>query len=361
MASFCHFNDTYINKNILSNNTDLDKLAREVNNNKKMRSRDIYNKYRNTQNSLENGIAAYNSLHDAKMDKGTKISPVMDGFFSAQGDYSDLTQQKYDPKDNSGTLISDIYNKKKASQKKLKKKSKKIIKSKPKFKEESEVDISLDSPSCDEDPERDHALMMRMEGQMYLDNNSSDSNSSDDSSSFSSISWSTQEIDRQVKTKSKFKPKKKSKRHKCIDFDLRSVESLESLDSGESLLRHIRFCHECKDKVMELIRKHKSDKLHKLMKKKHKNKSSHIDFTESEVKDKVSKNKKSSNNDKNNKKSSNNDKNNKKSIDNTKVNNTESTGLENIDSGNLQFKEIVTIFLIGFIVIILLDLVMKNQ
>jgi hypothetical protein len=80
---------------------------------------------------------------------------------------------------------------------------------------------------------------------------------SDDASSFSSISWETTELDKEIKTKTKFNKNKKSKRHKCTDFDLKSVDSIESIESGESLLRHIRFCLECKDKIMKLIKKNR--------------------------------------------------------------------------------------------------------
>lgn len=291
MASYCHVNDTYINKDTLSNNNDeLDKLARQVNNNKKLQARDIYKQYRTNQQSLNNGITAYNKLCDSKSDNG---------FYSAQGEYS-----QYDVNNEDGTLISDIYNNKKTT---------------PKI-NDSEIDISLDSPSYDSCNYEKHK-------HKYLINSNTDDYSTDDSSSFSSISWSTKEIDRQVKRKSKFKPKKRSKRHKCTDFDLNSVDSLESLDSGESLLRHIRFCNECKTKIMELIRNHKYEKIKKSIAKRNRN--NHITIKSDT--DAPVKNKKKCNN--------------------------ETKQKYNI----LQFKEIITVCLIGIIIIIMLDLTLRND
>lgn len=122
----------------------------------------------------------------------------IDNYYSAQGNYNDI----YKPEKTNGMMIKDIHH--------------------------DDISLSLDSSS---------------------------SNSSDHKSSISSID--THEIDRHIKTKSKYNSNKISKRHKCIDFDLTSVDSIESLDSGESLLRHIRFCNECKNKVLILIKNKK--------------------------------------------------------------------------------------------------------
>jgi hypothetical protein len=78
---------------------------------------------------------------------------------------------------------------------------------------------------------------------------------SDAISSVSSLTWESSDIDNEIKTKTIFNNNKKGNRHKCTDFDLKSVDSIESVESGESLLRHIRFCLECKDKIMKLIKK----------------------------------------------------------------------------------------------------------
>ena len=74
--------------------------------------------------------------------------------------------------------------------------------------------------------------------------------------------FKTDEINKEVITKSKYTKryeghKKKEKRELCHDFDLNSVDSLESLESGESLLEHARKCPECKKKLMDLIKKYK--------------------------------------------------------------------------------------------------------
>jgi len=229
MESYCDINNAYINKGLLADKRlnfqteDLDKMARQVNNNKRSKTKDMYRKYRKTSHSVDPNeqTRAVAAFFADKTDKGTNILPCHQstslematvssngGFYSAQGDY---TENMYRPTSTTGTLLSNINN-------------------------TNYEDISLDTPSINTDSNSD---------------NSSEDSGSD---SLMSLDLDTREIDKQIKTKSKFNSKKRSKRHKCIDFDLNSVESLESLDSGESLLRHIRFCKECKDKVINLIR-----------------------------------------------------------------------------------------------------------
>lgn len=243
MTSYCSVNDSYLNKGILSNNTDLDKMARDVNNKKK---------------SLEKGIEAFNNLENNKYDKGTKIKKDNNFFSSYEG--------------------CDGYF--------------------PLIKNKDEV-ISLDTPSeC----------------------------ISDESSSFSSLSWESNEIDKEIKTKTKFNKNKKSKRHKCTDFDLKSVESLESIDSGESLLRHIRFCLECKDKIMTLIKRNKLDE--NRMDKNNKNKClSNIEHFDKPIQNNID---------------------------------IKHQDKEPETSWIPELKEIMTVFLVGFLVIIILDLFMRN-
>ncbi|VBB18256.1 hypothetical protein YASMINEVIRUS_719 [Yasminevirus sp. GU-2018] len=255
MDSYCDINNAYTDKGVLINNfnsasTDansLEKLARQVNSNKKSRTKDVYRQYRKNTVDMAHDAQAFNEFLVNQTDKSVRPTPYFQrsndsgvspsavipdgkagGFYSAQGDYLENT---YRPSSTSGTLIKNIM-----KEQEIKKEGKKKKKT-PKYE-----DVSLDTPS-------------------QKDSESSDSSNSS-SSSFSSITWDTREIDKQVKTKAKFDSKKKSKRHKCIDFDLDSVDSLESLDSGESLLRHIRFCRECKDKVIDLIRKNKSSHKH---------------------------------------------------------------------------------------------------
>lgn len=283
MTSYCSINDAYLNKGMLSNNDDLDRLAREVNNSKKNKSRDIYHQYRKSSNTLHKGIEAFNNLQNSQIDKGTKVKSD-NGFYSAQGEYS-----SYEPKNHNGSLIKEICGKSERTGKK--------------FRFDSESDgISLDTPS---------------------------DQSSDESSSFSSMTWDTKEMDKEIKTKSKFNNKKKSKRHKCMDFDLDSIDSLESLDSGESLLRHIRFCQDCKEKVMDLIRKHKSDSVKKL---RQKYKQKCLENISSKEKEREEQEKK------------------------------ELMSTSDTDNSNQmpELKEIITVCLIGFLVVIVLDLVMRK-
>lgn len=281
MTSYCSINDAYLNKGMLTNNDDLDRMAREINNSKKNKSRDIYQQYRKSSNILHKGIEAFNNLENSKVDKGIKIKPD-NGFYSAQGAYS-----PYDPKDHNSSLIKEICGKSSGSR------------SGRKHYLDSDEGLSLDTPSeC----------------------------SSDDSSSFSSLSWDTKEIDKEIKSKSKFNNKKKSKRHKCMDFDLDSVDSLESLDSGESLLRHIRFCQECKDKIMGLIRKHKSDTVKKL---RQKYKQKCLEDMEANSQNELKEHMSATNNE--------------------------------CSNQMPEIKEIFTVCLIGFLVVVVLDLFMRRE
>jgi hypothetical protein len=225
-------NDPYMNNGMISDNmniNDLDRLARQVNDNKKAKSNGVLNQYRKNAENLHNGITTFNKIQKSQIDPGTSTSILPlgsnGGFYSAQGNYSE-----YKPNNMTGTLIKDICTDPNNYQDNCRNdKGKKLY-------IENDSDPLLDTPSA---------------------NNDSDS-------SFSSLTWDTKKIDKQIKTISKFNDKKRSKRHKCMDFDLDSVDSLESLDSGESLLRHIRFCQVCKIKVMDLIRKHKIDSAKKL-------------------------------------------------------------------------------------------------
>lgn len=53
------------------------------------------------------------------------------------------------------------------------------------------------------------------------------------------------------------------KNKKCVNFDLDSIDSLKSLESGESLLYHVRKCKECKQKLLLLIRKNNNERKNK--------------------------------------------------------------------------------------------------
>ena len=324
MDSYCDVNNAYSNKGILNDNcepVDLEKLARQVNNSKKSRSKDIYRQYRKGSEGLDRSAQAFNTMISSRADKGilgadmsisqiatssnnSSINPILrgikkpvNGFYSAQGDYAEFKAMgdndvniNYEPKNMSQTLICDIAN----NDAKAKHRKKLVMD------DGSGSDgISLDTPS-----------------------------DGDSNSSFSSMTWDTKEIDKHIKTKSKFNDKKRSKRHKCMDFDIDSVDSLESLDSGESLLRHIRFCKECKDKVMGLIRKHKTDSIKLVKNDKKSSKCAHI----------------------------------LNSVEDSLPDNTEKISQDNQQSIRFpEIKEIVTVCLIGFLVIIILDLMMRNK
>lgn len=355
MDSYCDINNAYINKGILSSG-DLEKRARQINNNKRSKSKDVYRNYRKTanvpNNISSNNISSNNNLMSNdeltfntfaqflanKADKGTNINnfdKISNGFYTAQGDYlengSYQQDNTYNPESSSGTLIQDIIaandnsNKKAIRKHKYRSMNKKIY---------DEHTLDIDTPSSES-----------------LDSLSTDESNSTDSSN-SSITWDIKDIDKQIKTKSKFDSKKRSKRHKCIDFDLNSVDSLESLDSGESLLRHIRFCTECKNKVIDLIRKNKtsnknnSDTNNKLLNEirnlnlSHKiidqmSKSSiHIDpsleFTDTQQKTKNQKN-------------------------DTHIIS------KSTESYIPEIKEIITVCLIAFLIIMVLDLLMRSK
>jgi hypothetical protein len=321
--------DTFKNSPYIECSPNLDEMARQVNNNKKAKSKDIYRQYRNNENITD----ALNNMINMQADKGTKILPYnintannlsvkkndpmnvqkITGFYSAQGDYSELEQN--DNKNNCTEQLN-------CNNKKHKKKF-----------------VSADT-KCDG---------LSGSGSISIETPSDNSENSEnsDSSSFSSITWDTKEIDKQIRTKSKFDSKKKTKRQKCMDFDLDSVDSLESLDSGESLLRHIRFCKLCKDKVIALIRKYKTDKKGK----------AHILDSIAECDNKEFFSQTNSSN---------------KSI----VENKESDKLHKCQDDKLhkcqddklpkcngfpQIKEIIIVSLIGFLIILVLDLIIRNR
>jgi len=188
--------------NVSYSSEDLASKARKVNDNKKKIK------------TYDKEIQAFKYLQK---------KPENNGFFSAQGEYETTVQPtvqhngKQDVKQ-----MSDIY---------------------------MPVDKFLEEKSLDK---------------KSLDKKSLDKFSTDNSSlsSLTSISYNTNELDKIIKTKSKYSDKRSSDNpnKKCIDFDLHSVESIESLESGESLLGHIRKCKDCKHKVSELVKTHKKKK-----------------------------------------------------------------------------------------------------
>ena len=173
-------------------------------------SEDLANKARKV-NDNKKKIKTYDKEIEAF--KYLQKNPDTSGFFSAQGDYEPTVMQSSKQLDNIYMPVS--------------KNSDKFSKNTDKFSKNTDK-FSTDKSSL---------------------------------SSLSSVSYNTNELDKIIKTKSKFSDKKSSDKFnynkKCIDFDLHSVDSLESLESGESLLGHIRKCKDCKHKVSELVRTHK--------------------------------------------------------------------------------------------------------
>ena len=193
--------------NVSYSSEDLASKARKVNDNKKKIK------------TYDKEIQAFKYLQK---------KPENNGFFSAQGEYETTVQPtvQYNVQHNVKQM-SDIY---------------------------MPVDKSLDIKFLDK----------KSLDKKSLDKKSLDKFSTDNSSlsSLTSISYNTNELDKIIKTKSKYSDKKSSDNpnKKCIDFDLHSVESIESLESGESLLGHIRKCKDCKHKVSELVKTHKKKK-----------------------------------------------------------------------------------------------------
>lgn len=398
MDSYCNINEAYNNKGILSrkNESDeLERMARKINENKKQ-SKDIYKQFRKNNSSLSKSAKAFNELQNSHNDKATMIGrqnkqnnmtyhpgafPIINdycdnksgGFYNAQGDYTlikqtddqydqydqnmqddpdDETYALYKPKSMTGTLIKDIY---KGSSYPTKHSA--VFASNNINNSNDDSGLTIETPSNNSSSDASSADSV----------DSADSADSADSSfsSISSLTLNTREIDKEVKTKSKFDTKKRSKRHKCMDFDLDSVESLESLDSGESLLRHIRFCSSCKDKLMTLIKKqrlssHANNHKNALEKFKKGDKSKclqHI-LNSPELSDASSDTQ------------ANDSEEEQIIVKKDKKNvtfcseNTKNTNNINKDDQKYvipELKEIVTICLIGFLVIMILDLMINNR
>jgi hypothetical protein len=271
------YNDNHINKGILSNdNIDLHKLANDVNNKKKKKN--IYEKYRKNFNKE---IQAFNDLNISSYDKGTYIKPntISNGFFSAQGDYSE-----YKP-ETLGSKVNDLKNLKKIYENKNIKDNdncKYTTKSITLDTEDIESNLEISSYNSSDkfsdilsnDLSNDLSNNLSDDISDYISDDISDNLSDDMSDNISNNnSGYIYNIEDEVKKKSNYRSNYKDinrKKTTCLDFDLESVDSIESLDSGESLLNHIRYCPKCKKKVIELIKNHKEDIVNKNRKTKYK-------------------------------------------------------------------------------------------
>lgn len=287
MTSYCHIQEAYNN-----NFDELDKMAREVNNKKKNAIKDVYKDYRNTQIDLSNGIKAFENYKIVNKNNNNNVDYKNGiGYFSAQGNMS-----KYKPNNYDSTIIKDIY---------------KSPNNAP-LNNAKALDIQISDESINDSID-----------------DSDDSLKNDDSIDSSLDSPS---IDKIVDVK-KLKKRNKSKHNKsCVDFDLDSIDSIDSLNSGESLLSHARKCHNCKDKLMKLIKKSsaninditcsKSDKF----------------YNDKIYSDKIY-----------------NDK-----IYNNKLDNNSSEEPIDTNKNIPEMKELITICLIGLLVIVILDFMMKT-
>ena len=388
MSGYCQIGDAYKlqnlqntrnnhnTHNIDADDIDLDKLARQVNEQKKQNSRDIYHthrtnpqhEYEHNQNHNQNNNQNNNQTHakgiDAfrklkTYDKGTEPRP-MTGFFSAQGEYSsaaDLDNNHahnlYDPT-GSGLSISDV----KLIVKKKDRKTNPVLR---KNKYDTEAEIS------------DRLILSDSQSELSDISDISDvSNLSDISDiSLSSVpgysyglnpkpkqktkTITLEDIYREVKSNNKNAKPDKAKSNKamaklksnkadkweairpktrCIDHDLQSIDSLESLGSGISLLDHLKDCGRCKARVIELIRKSRADnnRIDKNTDRLAENfKHDPIDDGFDQIKE------------------------------NTQAAQPDKTEHDNVEHHTLEIKEILTVCLIGFVVIFILDMAINYR
>jgi len=382
MSAFCHVDDAY--NQINHNDVDLDKLAREINEQKKQNARDIYRNYRTDQETLSRGVTAYNNLQRDGYDKETNIPNITQGFFSAQGEYADISSI-YDNKNETGLLISDIIDEKKQ----LPKKNIRVKKKRSNLDSNTTNDILKNMIS-------NKYYNNEIEGISKINNNNFSSKSydskdngdleissiSDSMSELSDISYihddesadtlisnpiqyshsrplskmkpkliknrqekdsaiTLEDIYREIKLGSNYTQKadetarnvRKKKAKRCIDYDLQSIDSLSSLESGESLLEHINACSRCRDHVIDLIRKNRQNKKSDLMERivGGMNKT-YDDVKNTDIQD-----------------------------NNIKDNNIKEDMDDTNNYGGFALKEILTICLIGFLVIIILDLTINYK
>lgn len=375
MTAFCHVDDAYNPR--IKDDVDLDKMAREVNEQKKRNAQDIYRNYRKDTNTLARGVTAYNNIKRDEYDKGTHVPDITQGFFSAQGDYTDLINT-LDNQDTSALLISDIIEKKKnpkinnldmnlnypESKRKLRVKRKNkdtnFLNNVPKANtfmkntiNDNANDWAISSISESDDYSADLQLnpdtVSELSDISFLDDKSDDTLISNiylnsHSKPLSKIKpkkinedqITLEDIYREIKLGSKFNQKadeaarnfRKKKAKRCIDYDLQSIDSLESLESGESLLEHINDCERCRNHVVELIRKSKKNRKTELMGQivEGMNKRTNIIEEELNASDEVLSN----------------------------------NSMNAADNG-FDLKELFTICLIGFLVIIILDLTINYK
>lgn len=372
MSSYCQINK-------ILNNDDLDRMAREINNNKKNNSRDIYYNYRNTySNTCDKDKKTLEYIDNLNSDKGVKIVPntVSQGFYTAQGDYANIDPQEYkksmDKKclnfssnkvdkygyynEYNDTTINDINATPEHSIKhKFKGENKQMWKQPL-----TTMPLQISAQMPDSSNSSDLLKLSDSLELSSLSSLSSDSyNSSESEKSLSSsITWNTEDIKFEdinnikkindiVKRRSKYNGKKhknKTFRYKCKDFDIDSVDSLESLNSGESLLNHIQRCHNCKKKIINLIRKDNNACIDIASDMEYITKN-RINSHNTQIKNNAIDTKNANDNE-------------HKKINDVSVRDT----IDILNNNYMpELKEIIAICLVGFLIIIILDLVINSS
>jgi hypothetical protein len=251
----------------MNDNDELDKLARKVNN----KNKDIYSQFRDFSSSKKNYddyAIKIDQFLTGQYDKNTNIEPVTEGFYSAQGEYSNFKSNENILSSNQ--IINDDQSLLSLDNSQLNTQLTQSIKSINSIEdsEESSYESKHRSKNKLKKKSKNKSKSSNSDN-ISLESLESKYNHNDISNMFNSDSIDISKIDHEIKTKSKYnneKYKSNSNRYLCDDFDLRSVDSIESLESGESLLRHIRHCSSCKSKVVDLIKDHKNHKLKELIK-----------------------------------------------------------------------------------------------
>jgi len=321
--TYCHVDDAFnANQN---NNDDLDKMARKVNDNKRKQNNDLYKSYRTndgyhisarneSKSNQKINSSESESIPNARNDGSDRRH--IDGFYTMQGDYLNNNPLIIA---NKGTKIKDL---------EIEKQIQDIHQNIYTGIVQSDG-ISLDTPS-DAD---------------------SDSFSSDEKHTIS-----TDEIKDEVIAKSKYTKnycgknlvlnhqgtKIIEKRDRCYDFDLNSVDSLESLESGESLLEHARKCYDCKKRLMDLINLNK-----KKEKKTYNNRKNSVKKFDEKNKNNPFIPMKKMEHD-----------NNELCDNELKIKKQKNMSEENYDY--MELKNILIVCMIGFMIIILLDIIIRN-
>jgi hypothetical protein len=325
------------------NDDDLDQLARSVNN-------DIKNKKRNKQKRFKL-YGTYEDMHTSgneafidmmQNDYDVAVEENAQGYYNAQGDYindsfANNTNSTNNASGIKGTSVRDILNSRNTtiydeslslmSDKTMDDKSISLNIFNDKQYKYKKNKISNDSEISDSE----FSDISNISNLSNIDNN----NVYIDSDSNSDYNLSDEEIELELRSNSNYVSERSSDNtnvmhRNCVDYDIHSVDTLNSLTSGESLIEHIGYCETCRKKVIDLIQKNKIKKQKRKRKKREKYRKKNKDLVQLNYDDFVKEN------------------------DKITINN------DNNNSGNLvdmfsQYKELILICLIGIILIFMLD------